>query len=120
MDAVRAQRQGKTRDQLRELLAQEYERRGIEGVRVRNHRGGGILAAEEDPLARARSAFAAVRMMKSLGYKPDTAGEVWATAGSRLGQPPDRAELRDQVNRLARKDRGGTQSRRGLLAPGGL
>ena len=91
LDAVRAQRDGKTGDQLRDLLAEEYARRGIEASAAGTTVAAGILATEEEPFARARSAFTAVRMMTSLGTGLVRLVKSGPSPVPAWARPPDRA-----------------------------
>jgi hypothetical protein len=90
LDAVRAQSAGKSLTQLQELLAAEYDRRGLQIAPSVITVNAKALELERQPFGRTRSALRALRMVKSSAVdgirllKHDTADPPWL-------QPPDRA-----------------------------
>ncbi|MGI8760244.1 MAG: hypothetical protein ACR2LF_02870 [Jatrophihabitantaceae bacterium] len=91
LDAARAKFKGKTLDQLKQLIADEYSARGIEIAPSVVDFNAEMLQTEQQPFGRARTALKAIRMLKSSGGDMIRLIKHASDDDPEWLQPPDRA-----------------------------
>jgi hypothetical protein len=91
VDAARAKSRGKTLDQLKQLVTDEYGARGIEIAPSVVDFYAEMLQTEQQPFGRARTALKAIRLLKSSGADLIRLLKRASDDDPEWLQPPDRA-----------------------------